>query len=672
MLAVGIMLKQVLKFGRAVFRRASEVSLFAVCLVLITNYVGGLGLSIIFGVSVILWLFFNAYSVLPAHTRYLGALIISVVEFVFVTTTAVPVLRSFSWFHSQMMTAYPIRESDYVAYYRDAIEIIHPWIIPALMIVFTLCVLPLIMVSHRSSDLAYPSHSLSYKCKFRIQSALGNTGPSVSRYVTFIPLGAIAILQYANPIRAITFTMSGDARNVFLYVMRSRLNWSFPPFRNLLQGGRLGETLATSISVSNGTKGFPRLADQYAVRSVYLLMMCIIVCSVTALITAHTDELKGLRIIIRDATALALCLFVVISPYPLAEILRSGFISLFVGIGFLVAALAFVTPEKIIRRDVAVLAIICTTAILMSYQLISLIAIPLVVVLVYSMVWKSLSLRLAKLLLILFSLFCAFAIAFKITAIADQFSRRVNDGGAIRPTSAAGVVLLFLVAVAVSGVAHGRSRYTFLSVSAITGSSLVTLQLVAWARNDSTDTYGYYGQKLLYTANFVSWFLLVALLGLFLAYLGRPFGVAPDQVDEGTKYFWVKSLGVISFVALLTLSVVFLSTARSPAISVYRGWDSPSEEIVTRTLDNWKSQNKKYVFASYATDSNDRLGNFWSPYFWEINRWNWTYSGYNVDARSLCSVISGNEVILITTSKDLLRQMRGMCSSSLAKTTIED
>jgi hypothetical protein len=666
------MLNQVQKFGRTVFRRASEIALFTACLVLTSNYVGGLGLSAIFALSVLFWLIFNAFSVLPTHTRYLGALIIAVADLVFVTTTVVPVLRSFSWFHSKMMTAYPIQERDYVSYSRDAIEVIHPWVIPSLMVVFALCALPLIMVSHRSNDLEYPRQSFSSKCKFRFESALDNTGPRVSRYVALVPLGAIAILQYANPIRAITFTMSGDARNVFLYVMRSRLNWSLPTFTDLLQGGKLGETLATSITVSNGTQGFPRLADQYAVRSVYFLMMCIIVCSVASFITTHSEEVRGSRIIIRDFTVWLLVAFTVVSPYPLAEILRSGFMSLFVGIGFLVAALGFITSEKIARRDVAALAVVCIVATLMSYQLIVLMVIPIAGVLLMNIVWKSITRTSSRFVFVALILFTAIGIALKLTSIADQFSRRVNDGGAVKTTSIAGVVVVFLLALAFSGVVHGRARHILISTGAVTGSALVTLQLIAWARSDTTDTYGYYGQKLMYAANYVSWFLLIAMLGIFLSYLNKKPQSVLNSEPNGTKYFWYKTLGTASFVVLITLSVVFLSTAKSPVVSIYRGWDSPSEEIVTRTLGNWKSGNERYVFALYGTDSNDRMGNFWSPYFWEPNRWEWTYSGYSVDARSLCSVIGGNELTLITDSGDLMRQMRGMCSTSLNLVTVEN
>jgi hypothetical protein len=259
-----------------------------------------------------------------------------------------------------------------------------------------------------------------------------------------------------------------------------------------------------------------------------------------------------------------------------------------------------------------------------------------------------------------------------MSSIADQFSRRVNDGGAIRTTSIAGVVVVFLLALALSGVVHGPARHIFISTSAVTGSALVTLQLIAWARSDTTDTYGYYGQKLMYAANYVSWFFLIAMLGIFLSYLKMNPQSVSNSEPNGTKYFWHKTLGTASFVALITLSVVFLSTAKSPVVSIHRGWDSPSEEIVTRTLGNWKSGNEKYVFALYGTDSNDRIGNFWSPYFWEPNRWEWTYSGYSVDARSLCSVIGGNEITLITDSRDLMRQMRGMCSASLDQVTVEN
>jgi hypothetical protein len=277
-----------------------------------------------------------------------------------------------------------------------------------------------------------------------------------------------------------------------------------------------------------------------------------------------------------------------------------------------------------------------------------------------------------KFVLIVVTLLVSFDTALKMSSVVEQFSRRVNDGGAIRPTSMVGIVSVFLLAVASTGVARGRTRYTLLCISAVMGSSLVTLQLIDWARNDTDNRYGYYGQKLMYTANFIAWILVIAMFGLFLSYLGEKLDTRSSVDSQGKKYFWFRNLATASFVVMLTLPVVFLSNATSPALSIYNGWDSPSEEIVARTLDNWNSGNEKYVFALYGTDSNDRMGNFWSPYFWEPNRWEWTYSGYSVEARSLCSVIGGNELTLITDSGDLMRQMRGMCSASLNQVTVEN
>ena len=667
-----IMLNQVQKFGRTVFRRASEITLFTTSLLLVSHYVGGLGLSLIFGASVVLWLLFNAYSVLPSHSRYLGALILSLVQFVFIMSTALPVLRSFHWINVKIISTYSIQERDYISHSRAVADVLHPWVSVSLMCFFTLCALPLIMISHRSCDVNYLNSPKLVKYKFRYRNAFQNTGPSIGRYVALIPLVAIAVLQYVNPIRAITFTMSGDARNLFLFVMRSRVNLSFPALRNMLQSGQLGETLATSITVTNGTTGFPRVADQYALRSVYLLLMCVIVCSVSVLITAHAKDIKGPRVMIRDGVVLVLAVFVVVSPYPMAEILRSGFLSFFVGLGFLVATLAFIVPENSVRRDVGVLAIICAVATFMSYQLISLLAIPIVSVLLFWNLWRTSASKIIKSSLVGFVVLGSLVATLQLNSLADQFSRRVRDGGAIQPTGIIWVGILFLLTVASSGVVRGRARYTLLCAGAITGSSLITLQLVVWARNDRTDPYGYYGYKLMYAINYISWFLLVALLGVFLSYLTRTKEPLTKINSPQTRQFFGKTVTAIASAVILTMSVSYFSSAKSPAMSVHDGWDSPTELIVAKTLDNWKSGNESYIFSNYATDSNDRLGNFWSPYFWEVNRWNWTYVGYRVDAEGLCSVIDGNKVLIITASQDLVRQVRSVCPEAAIQMSLEN
>lgn len=652
------------------FRRASEISAFTLCLILLANYVGGLGLSLVFGASIALWILFSAYSVLPSHSRFLGALILGIIQFLFIHNTVVPVLRSFIWFHDRMLATIPVPVVDYIQTASTTSEVIHPWVFVLLMSFATVCVLPIVMLTHRSSCLI-GAKGLRARIKFRAHAALSDTQPAVSRFVLFIPLIAISTLQYVNPVRAVTFIMSGDSRNIFLLVMRTRLNGSFPSFTNILNTGRLGETLATSLTVTNGTTGYPKIADLYAIRSVYILMMCLVVCSIAVLVTSFYEDAKGCQVVIQNTIVMIISVAVFFSPYPFAEILRSGFFSLFTSIGFVVSAVAFIVPKKILRKDVLFLAITCVVLTFMSYQLAGLILLPTIIVVGLLFLWSSIQYRVIRVAFCLCAIAVSVFVGFNMQQIFDRFVTRVTGGGAVEPTGIALVGIVFVAAVAIVGVVNSKTRYVAFCAAGISGGSLLVMQFIFWSRKNDPDLYGYYGFKLAYATNFVAFFLMFTFFGSFLSYL-----FSSDFSSMGRKRLVRQSVIFKSFVAVVFSFVLigicfYFPRAESPVLTIRNGWGSPSESIVEKTLAYWNSGQENYIFANFATDSNDRLANFWSPFFWEPNRWEWTYSGYDISPLGLCQIIDGKKMMLVTASDDLARKTRGMCPTAMAQMTVE-
>ena len=653
------------------FRRTSEIAVFGACVVALAFYVGGSGLALIFVMSIALWLLFNAYSVLPHHSRFLGALVSAILLFVFVLNTVFPVLRSFMWLNQRLVTISAAPTVDYANASGGIFQIIRPWIIGVLCFCFVLCAWLIVRFTHGQSESHSHHRTLRQGIEHRFRMAFVDTGPKIVRYTILFPLAVMAYLHNTNPARALTFTMSGDARSFFLGVMRHRVSNTLPSFSDMTKIGQLGETLAAGISVTNGTVGFQQFADQYAIRSVYILVMCIVLCSLALIITSHSADFRGFRAVVRDSVVAILCVFIMISPYPFAEIFRSGFFSLFVAIGFSVSAAAFIIPQQIFRWDVLVMAILCVGATFMSYQLLAFVVVPSAIAVTAYFLWGR-AVRWKERAVLM--LVCPISLCFILlnsNSLTDRFVTRLKDGGAIRPTSFTFVILLFLFAISAIRVSHGSFKYVVVLLSGTAGSSLLAIQVITWSRGEGYSPYGYYGYKLMYGANFFMLFSLFAFIGVFLSYLniknGRnsPFkmGISPSLI--------LRSFAVIAAALTIVFCSFQFTSAESPASTIRKGWNAPSEQILIKTKALWKMGVENYIFSEYVNDGNDRLANFWSPFFWELNRWELTYSGYDVSPLGLCRIINGKKITLVTASDDLVRKIRGMCPASVEQMTVQ-
>ena len=653
------------------FRRTSEIAMYGLCVVVLALYVGGVGLALIFAMSILMWLIFNAYSVLPSHSRFLGALVSALLLFVFALNTVIPVLRSFSWLNQRLVTVYTAPIVDYADASGGIFQIIRPWIIGVTCFCFVLCVWPIVRFTHRQSDALSRDHSLRLHIGHRFRMAFADAGPMVVRYTILFPLVVLAYLQNTNPARALTFTMSGDARNFFLGVMRNRINNTFPSFSDMTRIGQLGETLATGLSVTNGTVGFKQMADQYAIRSVYILMMCVILCSLASIVTSHSTDFRGFRAVVRDSVVVILCVFIMVSPYPFAEIFRSGFFSLFVAVGFMVSAAAFIIPQQIFRWDVLGMAILCAGTTFMSYQLAAFVLVPSVVAVTAYFLWGRAVRWKEKTVLLLGTSISLCFLLLNSSSLTDRFVTRVKGGGAIRPTSFTFVVLLFLIGISAIRVSRGSFKYVVVLLSGLAGSSLLAIQVIAWSRGEGYPPYGYYGYKLMYGVNFLMLFSLFAFIGVVLSSLTTESTKKSSYIVSFSPSLIVKSFAIIAAALTIVFCSFQFTSAESPVSTIRKGWNSPSEQTLIKTKALWKTGVENYVFSEYGNDSNDRSANFWSPFFWEPNRWELNYSGYDVSPLGLCRIIDGKKITLITASDDLPRKIRGMCPASVAQMTVQ-
>jgi hypothetical protein len=62
---------------------------------------------------------------------------------------------------------------------------------------------------------------------------------------------------------------------------------------------------------------------------------------------------------------------------------------------------------------------------------------------------------------------------------------------------------------------------------------------------------------------------------------------------------------------------------------------------------------------------NDRLINFWHPYFWSGDAWNWAYTGNSEDPNAVCAFINSKDVLVITVDPTYAELLRQTCNASV-------
>jgi hypothetical protein len=247
------------------------------------------------------------------------------------------------------------------------------------------------------------------------------------------------------------------------------------------------------------------------------------------------------------------------------------------------------------------------------------------------------------------------------SVLSEKFEIRVNEIASIQPTTIRFTLVVALIAVLLLISMRTNLRHLSLKIIGLTGSSLLALQLVKSARENNSDAYGYYGAKLIYASNFVSWFLFAALVSTVL------FTLITKMEGKSTKGYGRARTFLVPVTLMMTVvggsiaGTFHFTHASSPIKKVLNNWDAPSAQTVGKILDLWNEGESSFIFAQHSSEANDRIANFWSPYFWDVNMWHWIYAPYMIDAPRLCDPINGREVLLVTSSGTLARQFRSYC-----------
>jgi hypothetical protein len=648
--------------------RLIEIGLFAGASLGLSYYVGGVGLAAVFFSALFLWLVFSAYDFFPSSSRYLASLVISTVIPLLTVVGLVPYLGKIEWLRSIAFTPPSTVPTDYISMSSDTLGTTKPWVLFVITGLLLCLIAMFTALRNRYSKVSESSTFFQSSKDSFTTRILSNSFPAISRYVVLTPLLALSYLQGLDYTKSLAFMMSGDSRNIFRVVMRTRVTSSYSSPRGIFQNGGFGETLTSSISAMNGTTGFPRVADLVAMRSTYVIVFCLILASISVLFTAKSDKWIPFVTPLRDITIIFISVLVLFSPYPFAEILRSGFFSFFVSLGFLTAAVAFLVPVTTQRSELLAVAYVAAFATYLSYQPAALILIPLLCVLTIRIIWKRLETRTSHVLISL-TIFAITLIGYLVhRPIYDRLVIRVGGSGEIWPTDTKFTLYVFLTSVVLILLSKANFRRTAIKTSALGISAILGLRFLDFARGGDPDVY--YLMKFRYATNFVSGIICIAVIAAVFneAIIWNRPNLTKTLFNKGSRVLRVVVL--FGLVGGLFVSISNRTQAPSPIALIRSGWDAPSVLAAKKTFDLWK-EDTPYIFSGYFNEGNDRIANFWSPYFWEPNRWEWTYGGYSVSAEGLCTVIGTNNVNVFTKTFGLRRQMDLSCPTILEHTQIQ-
>jgi hypothetical protein len=634
--------------------RLIEIGLFSIVSVGLSYYIGGYGLAFVFFVAIYLWLVFGTFDFLPGHLRFLGALILSMLLPVVSAVAFLPALARISWLRSFAFESHENALSDYISFDSSTLGNTRPHTF-FLMIFLLSMVLTGFVALQKKGNLGNGLGQTS-SGKFKLESE-----PIVCRYSALVPLIGLSYIEHLDRSKAIAFMMSGDSRNVFLTVMRLRMTSRYPNPINMVTGGQFGEVLTAVISTLNGVSGFPRKEDIYSMRSAYALVFVLISCSIAVYFGSRPVKNSPVWRLLRNLSVVAIVLVVILSPYPFGEILRSGFFSFNVSLGFLAAALAFLVPKTVLKGDVLLVATTAFALTYFSYQLTALLLMPLFALVFATYFWRIYESKSEHSFQLLTFIVTGIVIYFLADPFYERMADRVRQSGEIWPTDHRLVTLSIAAALPTLLFTRRKNRALTIRMTVVAISAFGLVRLIDFARAEDPDMY--YLMKSQYAANFAMLLLWLLIIGAFLSDLtlwSRPL----TSIQDKSLIMQIVKFSCL-IVSLLAISIASFSIpqATKPISLIIRGWDVPNQEVVDRTFELWERNDRNYIYSQYFGGENDRLMNFWSPFLWEINRWNWTYAGDSNSWESICSVSGNHSVQIFSRSVELGKQITEECQN---------
>jgi len=501
----------------------------------------------------------------------------------------------------------------------------------------------------------HPSFSNSFNEKVRANFVLSPP---------FLLVLSYSVLKLLKPWHLLAPIMSGDGRNNFLLTMAARSSALKP--LTFIDVGILPNSMASFLSAANGSNGVFDVRDLWAMSFVWMMSTLLIAIALSQVI----ESALGLKELGKPSL-LALSLVTVLfatNPAILSFCLNDGFFSLYCSVALLSSgiAIAFVRQSRI---EIVVLIIAVSIGLTFSYILLLPAFAAFVMPFVYKIFkdngnnfrWRQLQVCIS------------FGVLVGVGVIGHHvwktYLSSVTLSGAFIPMAPTMLACLVTLQFVISKYVKDELIRYWQGLSLLGFASLIQYSVIEIANSSFFDANNsYYGTKIVVATTFISVSFSVPLL--FSSIL------AAKQL--------MNRLALGALICVMGLSYYGLSSQTrlpSPIPMILKGWGYPDSREAEIAVGYWSTRNVMFVeFSKYPSnadgtwraetqDANDRILNFWSPAFWNVDGksyvalYNWIYSDWDPNnLSSLCPLFQSDIDVVVTRSISLEDRLRSACA----------
>ena len=479
--------------------------------------------------------------------------------------------------------------------------------------------------------------------------------------ISFLPLLIGAARNYQNSLSYVASISSGDGRNFFLHVQRIRVTSGFTNIQNLLSQGDFAASLSSLVSDGLGSRGILRFDDQYAIAALYIFFGVLITASAIAATKAFAEIKKvGSHF---EQSEWAYVIFLVVSllslkmPWVMNEMFRSGFFSTVVAMS-LTAAMVAIYVAQITDVFKALLLLLVSILIFAVYPMAVIYPLLTLLIVMTPVAWKYI--RMKPFLTSAAVLVAVSAVVIAVPRAIEQLrSRLLLDGSIIFLEDSFWIPL----AIAGIGIGLGRGRLKLFGLLIfVSGSGTAAFQFLAQELRESDGQlgYGYYGVKSGYQGLFIVLITLFTGAGALIL-----LGIQRAQESSGIpkRNRGIRLLISAGFILLASAISSFVIPEPRGFYGNSDGWSQPTPQGLNLALQYWDQP--QVLFVRITDPGNDKISNFWHPYFWSGEPWNWIYWSYGDDAGTVCSFITGKNITVVTADSNYAIGLRSACGAEV-------
>lgn len=482
-----------------------------------------------------------------------------------------------------------------------------------------------------------------------------------------IAVGVFAVIKATDAWNALAPVMSGDGRNNYLLTYAARSS-AFKP-STFIDVGILPNAIAGLVSASNGANGVNKISDVWAIAFVYVLAAGFIGTAVVAYIREKIKkESKLIILFLVFGSSL-----IVVNPIALSFCLNDGFFSLYFSLSIACSLLA-ISQSSQMNRWTLIGLVAGLLALMMCYVILVPSLVAGLFVFLIAKLPRNEKIKIAQ--IILFPVGVLFVLAFSVAGkrIWQTYIEKALLPGAVTPIDPKILITCIIVLIFFAIYSKHAIRWNAVAVAVIGVISLMQYSIIEIAAGQFlSDADSYYGTKIITATTFIVATFTTAIF--VITFIRR------SKIDGISKIVKVSVFStVLFFVGSEMMAYGYKLPNALPRIS--EGWGYTSAEEISVAVNHWGGP--PFLFLEYSKSleisagtwraetqsANDRLLNFWSPIFWNIDErssrelYQWIYGQWNpVDLETMCPILVAPIKVIITRSSTLEGRLQAVCEA---------